>query len=104
LGAAQNAIAQRDDVFKELALFRKKFVAICRIALKDHPQLLEKLGIRVYSEGYVSAKSKANGEQPPADGSTQTTANAGAAANAETPVKPVVVQAAAEHNKKKKGK
>ncbi|MCX6578683.1 MAG: hypothetical protein NT166_00695 [Candidatus Aminicenantes bacterium] len=48
--------------------------------MKDHPQLLEKLGIKVYSEGYVRAKPKTNGEQPPA------------------------VQTAPDNNKKKKRK
>ena len=91
LGAAQNAVVLRDEIFNELALFRKKFIAICRTALRDYPQLLEKLGIRVYSEGYVRAKPKKDEEQPPADGgTTQTTAPA--------------VQTAPNNNKKEKGK
>jgi len=91
LGAAQDAVVQRDDVFKELATYVKRLRAICRIALKDHPQLLEKLGIKVYSEGYVRVKPKKDEEQPPADGgTTQTAAPA--------------VQTAPNNNKKEKGK
>jgi hypothetical protein len=89
LGAAQDAVVQRDDVFKELATYVKRLRAICRIALKDHPQLLEKLGIKAYSEGYVRAKPKTNGEQPPADGGTTQTAAP-------------EVQTAPNNNKKKK--
>jgi hypothetical protein len=89
LGAAQDAVVQRDDVFKDLATYVKRLRAICRIALKDHPQLLEKLGIKAYSEGYVRAKPKTNGEQPPADGGTTQTAAP-------------EVQTAPNNNKKKK--
>ncbi|MCX6584463.1 MAG: hypothetical protein NT166_30195 [Candidatus Aminicenantes bacterium] len=79
--------------------------------MKDHPQLLEKLGIKVYSEGYVRAKPKTNGEQPPADGgtppstqSTQPAANAGVVENEGSPVEPAAVQTAPDNNKKKKRK
>ncbi len=91
LGAAQDAIVQRDDVFKELATYIRRFRAICRTALKDHPQLLEKLGIKAYTEGYVKAKPKKEEEQPPADsGTNQAVAS--------------VVQASPNNNKKKKRK
>jgi hypothetical protein len=84
LGAAQDAVEKRDDALKELHKFMTKFKAICRIALKDHPQLLEKLGIKVYSRGYKRKKPETNEaetenqvEQPqteepqPAEGQTQ---------------------------------
>ena len=84
LGAAQDAIEKRDAALKELHKFMIKFKAICRIALKDHPQLLEKLGIKVYSNGYTRKKPETNEaetenqvEQPqteetqPAEGQTQ---------------------------------
>jgi hypothetical protein len=71
MGAAQDAVDQRDQALKYLAKFMKRFVAVCRTALKEHPQLMEKLGIRVYSPNYVKPKAKTNGEQPPAgDGET----------------------------------
>lgn len=111
LGAAQDAIAQRDDIFKELVIFRKKFVAICRTALKDHPQLLEKLGIKAYTEGYVRAKPKKKEEQPPADGGTtqntqtaQTVASEEITANDGTETELVTVQPTPNGNKKKKRK
>ncbi len=65
LGAAQNAVDERDAVIKELDTFAKRFRAICRTALKDHPQLLEKLGIKVYSKGYKKRKRKKDSKQPP---------------------------------------
>jgi len=62
-GAAQDAIDRRDKALDILDKFRSEFIGICRIALKDHPQLLEKLGIVVYTKGYVSAKSQAAAEE-----------------------------------------
>lgn len=98
LGAAQDAVVLRDDVFKELATYVKRLRAICRVALKDHPQLLEKLGIKAYTEGYVRAKPKTNGEQPPADGSTiQSTPSTQS-------TQPAAVEAAPDNNKKEKRK
>jgi hypothetical protein len=64
LGAAQNAVEERDAVIKELDVFTKWFRAICRTALKAHPQLLEKLGIKVYSKGYKKRKRKKDNNQP----------------------------------------
>lgn len=61
-GEAQDATERRDEALELLDKFRSEFIGICRIALKDHPQLLEKLGIIVYTKGYVSAKSKAAAE------------------------------------------
>ncbi|MCX6583062.1 MAG: hypothetical protein NT166_23030 [Candidatus Aminicenantes bacterium] len=58
LGAAQNAVEERNAVIKELDTYAKRFRAICRTALKAHPQLLEKLGIKVYSKGYKKRKRK----------------------------------------------
>ncbi|MDQ1350614.1 MAG: hypothetical protein QG657_916 [Acidobacteriota bacterium] len=105
LGAAQDAIVQRDEIFKELAIFRKKFIAICRTALKDHPQLLEKLGIKAYTEGYVRAKPKKKEEQPPTDGgSTQTAPTAEVASNVDVQKEPVAVETVPNNNKKKKRK
>lgn len=82
MGAAQDAIDLRDQALKELAEFRRKFVAVCRIALKDHPQLLEKLGIKVYSEGYVKPKPADEEQVPPGGGDVlpQPSANASPAA------------------------
>ncbi len=62
-GAAQDAIDRRDKSLDKLEKFMSEFISICRIALKDHPQLLEKLGIVVYTKGYVSAKSQAAAEE-----------------------------------------
>lgn len=62
-GSAQDATDRRDAAIEKLARFISDFIAVCRIALKDHPQLLEKLGIVVYSKGYISAKSQAAAEE-----------------------------------------
>lgn len=62
-GAAQDAIDRRDKALDKLEKFMSEFIGICRIALKNHPQLLEKLGIVVYTKGYVSAKSQAAAEE-----------------------------------------
>jgi hypothetical protein len=65
LGAAQNAVEERNAVIKELDTYAKRFRAICRTALKTHPQLLEKLGIKVYSKGYKKRKRKKDNIPPP---------------------------------------
>lgn len=62
-GEAQDAIDRRDAALDLLDKFMSEFIGICRIALKEHPQLLEKLGIVVYTKGYISAKSKAAAEE-----------------------------------------
>ncbi|MDQ1351975.1 MAG: hypothetical protein QG657_2281 [Acidobacteriota bacterium] len=74
LGAAQNAVEERNAVFKELDTFAKHFRAICRTALKAHPQLLEKLGIKVYSKGYKKRKRKKDKNQPPTTNSAEQSA------------------------------
>lgn len=62
-GAAQDATTRRDKALEKLEDFMGNFIAVCRIALKEHPQLLEKLGIVVYTKGYISAKSQAAAEE-----------------------------------------
>jgi hypothetical protein len=71
LGAAQNAVDERNAVIKELDTYAKRFRAICRSALKAHPQLLEKLGIKVYSKGYKKRKRKKNNNQSPTANNTE---------------------------------
>jgi len=57
-GDAEEAIRKRDHALRELETWMKKLISVCRIAFKDHPQFLEKLGILVLSDGYKRAKRK----------------------------------------------
>lgn len=49
-GEAEEATQQRNKVMKELNAWMKEFRTIARLALKDSPQLLEALGIKVPSK------------------------------------------------------
>ncbi len=51
-GAAQKATKDRNEIFKKLNLWMGGFVIACRDALKDDDQILEKMGIKAYSEDY----------------------------------------------------
>ncbi len=48
-GKAQIATEERNRVLKELFDWAADLIAVCRIAFKDEPQTLERLGIRVPS-------------------------------------------------------
>lgn len=50
IGEAQDATEKRDEVLKEIDDWMKDFKAAARLALKDHPQWLEILGIKVKSK------------------------------------------------------
>jgi hypothetical protein len=56
-GDAEESIRKRDHALRELETWMKKLISVCRIAFKEHPQFLEKLGIQVLSEGYKRAKA-----------------------------------------------
>ena len=51
-GAAQISTNERNKVLKEFDRWMTEFINVCRFAFKAQPQLLEKLGITVLSEGY----------------------------------------------------
>lgn len=44
-GEAQEATQKRDEALDDLEEWLSDFIAIARIALEDHPQLIEKLGV-----------------------------------------------------------
>jgi hypothetical protein len=52
MGEAQDATDSRDKSFNQLLYIIEELETICTYALEDRPQLLEKLGITVLSEGY----------------------------------------------------
>lgn len=52
MGEAQDAADRRDTAFEKLLYIVEELELICKYALKDRPQLLEKLGIEVLSAGY----------------------------------------------------
>ncbi len=49
VGESQDATKQKDAAFAEIDDWMRDFYAVARIALEDHPQLLETLGILVRS-------------------------------------------------------
>lgn len=51
-GTAQQSTIDRNNALKALEKWTFAFIQVCRLAFKDKPQLLEKLGIPVLSEGY----------------------------------------------------
>jgi hypothetical protein len=66
-GIAQCLTAKKNEALKILREWLATFKAMCRIEFKNEPQALERLGILVYSEGYVSARTrKKNEEKKPA--------------------------------------
>lgn len=46
-GEAQDATEKRDEALRAMDVWMSDFKAAARVALKDHPQWLEMLGIRV---------------------------------------------------------
>ncbi|UCH96293.1 MAG: hypothetical protein JSV88_05410 [Candidatus Aminicenantes bacterium] len=62
MGEAQDATDQRDTAFEILLYIVEELELICKYALEDRPQLLEKLGIEVLSPGYKK-KSKSKKEE-----------------------------------------
>ncbi|MCX6583734.1 MAG: hypothetical protein NT166_26460 [Candidatus Aminicenantes bacterium] len=57
IGMAQDATEKRNILLEEFNFWMKEFIYICKVALKDHPQLLESLGIQVLSAGYTRQKA-----------------------------------------------
>jgi hypothetical protein len=74
-GEAQQATMDRNKAVKELEKWTAAFLKVCRYALKEKPQYLEKLGVVVLSEGYKRSTGTdtpneepgdpAGGEEPP---------------------------------------
>jgi hypothetical protein len=52
IGMAQVATDQRNRLLAEFKYWMREFIYVCKVALKDQPQLLEVLGIQVLSDGY----------------------------------------------------
>ncbi len=64
-GTAQQSTVDRNEAIEVLDKWTHAFKKVCRLALKNRPQLLERLGIVVLSEGYTR-KPKEEKEGPPA--------------------------------------
>jgi hypothetical protein len=62
-GIAQDLTTKKNEVFRSLRQWLAAFKNACRIEFKDDPQNLERLGILVYSDGYVSAKTRQKNEE-----------------------------------------
>lgn len=61
-GEAQDATRLRNEAVEEANQFAIAFIAICKIALKDRPEQLEKMRIKHYSDGY---KKKSKQQEEP---------------------------------------
>ncbi|MCP5108647.1 MAG: hypothetical protein GY950_35000, partial [bacterium] len=97
-GEAQQATVDRDKSFRELYYALSDFFQVCRFALAPTPQLLEKVGILKFSEGYrrqlkeeleeptpeeIAEEAAAGETTTEATDSTETTATDPAAATGE---------------------
>lgn len=60
-GAAELATAERDEIFDELEKAVEELTVICTYSLEDKTQMLETLGIRVYTPGYKPRRRKKKG-------------------------------------------
>ena len=58
IGEAQAATARRNKLMEEFDFLMTEVIFVCRVALKNEPQLLEILKISVLSAGYVRQKTK----------------------------------------------
>lgn len=58
IGNTQAIKVERDRALMALDKAITDFAMVCQYALKDNPQHLEKLGIKVYSPGYTKAKKE----------------------------------------------
>ena len=52
VGEAQTAVVDRNRAIKDFEFWLTEFIAVCRVATADQPQMLEILKILVYSAGY----------------------------------------------------
>jgi len=66
-GKSQDLRNRRDDAINNVKTWMAEFIQVCRLALQNNPQLLEKLGILVLSRGYHHKKKEAKPETPPAE-------------------------------------
>lgn len=57
-GEVQNLKVRRDRALRKLDFWVTEFALVCKYALKESPQLLEKLGIQVLSDGYRRKKKE----------------------------------------------
>lgn len=64
IGEAQAAREARDKDIEDFRFWMFEFIAVCREATKDEPQLLEALKITVYSKGYKKKKLLDESEEP----------------------------------------
>lgn len=65
-GKFQDLVLRRNAAVKNVRKWLSGFILICRLALKENPQLLEKLGIQVLSPGYHRKKEeKKQGAESP---------------------------------------
>ncbi len=65
IGNVQALRQSRDDALNVLEKAIADFVLVCRYALKDNPQELEKMGIRVYTPGYKRKKKEEPAPEEP---------------------------------------
>jgi hypothetical protein len=56
-GISQSLQEGRDILLDEFKIWMNEFITVCKIALRQYPQLLEILGITILSKGYVRTKS-----------------------------------------------
>jgi hypothetical protein len=64
IGDKQNVTDERDQAFDDLAAWMSDYLAAARVALEDHPQWLEKLGVLART----TPKAKPSAPKPPITG------------------------------------
>jgi len=95
-GIAQDALEARDALLAEFDLWLKEFIYVCKVALRNHKQLLESLKIQVLSKGYVRQKSEPLSADNTLEVNAKTLAKKAKAAEAEKSM--IAAAEAAEEN------
>ncbi|MCP5102690.1 MAG: hypothetical protein GY950_04890, partial [bacterium] len=87
IAEAQAAVEARDKAIEDFQFWLTEFIALCRQATKDEPQLMEALKITVYSKGYKKKKPGEEQKEQPVENTEPT--DTGTQASGTTDADPI---------------